>query len=499
MLSRYRSSGWAGRGTGSSGWRRRAAPGGAGPAGHCRQSSPARSVVAAAPSTIDAWPTSCPSGSTPHCPARAPSRPCGRCRGATRSIRRTTCSSRRGADTACSCSSSRAAPCGPWMPPARTWSCGSRSSPGWRAGGGEVRRARRRAGRRRRARRADGAPSRRALQAGSGRAVSLLAFDLLHHDGTWLIGQTPRDPAHAAPQGGRRRRRRRRGAHGRGRGHGALRGGLSPGDLGRARAARTSPYLPGVRSRLWRSIAARSSDAGADGVAPEPEAAPARPRGGPRCPPLRRAAARRRLRPYAPRIARQNVRGDGGWPYITTPARYTRMASSVHQGHRHHEQAQRDATLPRLHPPHREPRQHHERAPQRHVRRHPDDPGGAPRERQHRRAVARHRRDRERQRHRLEVLLAAQQRTRPRVQRGVEREPQHEVHDERQQEARRQRRQGAAAPSPGPAARRRWRPTPASRPPRAPGPGDLRQPATPIPRSCQPPAAGPSPRISATP
>ena len=41
--------------------------------------------------------------------------------------------------------------------------------------------------------------------------------------------------------------------------------------------ARTSPYLPGVRSRLWRVIAVRPSDAGAEGAADEPEAAPVQP------------------------------------------------------------------------------------------------------------------------------------------------------------------------------------------------------------------------------
>ena len=37
--------------------------------------------------------------------------------------------------------------------------------------------------------------------------------------------------------------------------------------------ARTSPYLPGVRSRLWRSIAVRGGAADVGDVPPEPEAA----------------------------------------------------------------------------------------------------------------------------------------------------------------------------------------------------------------------------------
>jgi bifunctional non-homologous end joining protein LigD len=104
--------------------------------------------------------------------------------------------------------------------------------------------------------RADDEGLRQRLSGMPGRPVALLVFDLLHVDGIWLLGR---------PLEKRRE---------------ALRRALRPGDevvmvpsiategiaLHDAVAAqgiagvlarrRTSPYLPGVRSRLWRSIVA---------------------------------------------------------------------------------------------------------------------------------------------------------------------------------------------------------------------------------------------------
>ena len=103
------------------------------------------------------------------------------------------------------------------------------------------------------------------LDGRAGRAVAFLAFDLLHLDGRSLIGQ----PLY--------------------RRHEALRRVLRPGDEvvavpaiateGRAlwdaavaqgiagilARQRSSPYLPGVRSRLWRFIASEPAAGGGDG------------------------------------------------------------------------------------------------------------------------------------------------------------------------------------------------------------------------------------------
>ena len=110
--------------------------------------------------------------------------------------------------------------------------------------------------------RADDEALRMRLSGLPGRPVALLVFDLLHVDGVWLLGR---------PLEKRRE---------------ALRRVLRPGDevvmvpsiaveglaLHAAVAAqgiagvlarrRTSPYLPGVRSRLWRSIVAVPRPAG---------------------------------------------------------------------------------------------------------------------------------------------------------------------------------------------------------------------------------------------
>lgn len=116
--------------------------------------------------------------------------------------------------------------------------------------------------------RADDAGLHERLAGRPGRPVALLVFDLLHLDGVWLLGR---------PLEKRRE---------------ALRRVLRPGDevvvvpaivgeglalhdavaaqgiAGLLARRRTSPYLPGVRSRLWRSIVARPGDAAGEAQAP---------------------------------------------------------------------------------------------------------------------------------------------------------------------------------------------------------------------------------------
>ena len=167
--------------------------------------------------------------------------------------------------------------------------------------------------------------ARRRARAGRSR---YLAFDLLHLDGRSLL-RTPLE-------------RRRE----------PLRRVLRPGDevvavpaiagegraLHEAAAAQgiagvlarqpDAPYLPGVRSRLWRSIVRRRARRGAgtadrraggrrdgrrDGPGPRPVPAPSVRRG----PGARRLTARRAY----PRSVRTNSAIVGGWPYSSTPAR----------------------------------------------------------------------------------------------------------------------------------------------------------------------------------
>lgn len=115
--------------------------------------------------------------------------------------------------------------------------------------------------------RADDHALRLRLSGQPSRAVALLVFDLLHLDGRWLLGQ-PLEKRRAA-----------------------LRTALRPGDevvvvpaiAGEGRALhaavsaqgiagilarrRTGPYLPGARSRLWRSILATPPGTPATGAA----------------------------------------------------------------------------------------------------------------------------------------------------------------------------------------------------------------------------------------
>ncbi|MCJ7710418.1 MAG: hypothetical protein MUQ32_06245 [Chloroflexi bacterium] len=121
--------------------------------------------------------------------------------------------------------------------------------------------------------RADDEALRERLAGRDGRPVAVLVFDLLHLDGRWLLNQ---------PLEKRRdllRRMLRPGDEvvmvpaiaGEGR---ALYGAVAAqGIAGILARRRTSPYLPGVRSALWRSIAvAAPGDAPGDGDLAQPSA-----------------------------------------------------------------------------------------------------------------------------------------------------------------------------------------------------------------------------------
>lgn len=137
--------------------------------------------------------------------------------------------------------------------------------------------------------RGDPAALRARLAGESGRPISLLAFDLLHHDGAWLLGK---------PLETRRTALRRTLADGdaaivvpviAGEGRALYAAVAAQGIAGVLARSRKSPYLPGVRSRLWRSIAVRPSDATGEAEAPDPEAeAEVGPQGAPMLTILRR-------------------------------------------------------------------------------------------------------------------------------------------------------------------------------------------------------------------
>ena len=159
-----------------------------------------------------------------------------------------------------------------------------------------------------------------------GRPVAYLVFDVLHLDGKWLLN-VPLEKRRLAL-----RRILRPGDEvvvvpaiaGEGRAlHAAV---TAQGIAGVLARRRTSPYLPGVHSALWRSIVA----------GPMPGAGDGRPRGGPGIDAGRRgrghgAGARPvppspvrggRRRVAASRgAARTKVRIVGGCPYMSTPAR----------------------------------------------------------------------------------------------------------------------------------------------------------------------------------
>jgi ATP-dependent DNA ligase len=121
--------------------------------------------------------------------------------------------------------------------------------------------------------RADDEALRGRLNGRAGRPVAYLVFDLLHLDGRWLLNM-PLD---------RRRQQLRRvlrpgdevvvvpAIAGEGRAlHAAV---TAQGIAGVLARRRTSPYLPGVRSALWRSIAAGPRDGGPGDAAGEGDAA----------------------------------------------------------------------------------------------------------------------------------------------------------------------------------------------------------------------------------
>jgi ATP-dependent DNA ligase len=130
--------------------------------------------------------------------------------------------------------------------------------------------------------RADVAALRMRLAGEPARSVSLLAFDLLHHNGSWLLGK---------PLEARRALLRKVMADGDagvvvpvivGDGLALYAAAADQGIAGVLARSRTSPYLPGVRSRLWRSIAVRAADAGGpDDPADAPEPDPGRRAGPP--------------------------------------------------------------------------------------------------------------------------------------------------------------------------------------------------------------------------
>lgn len=103
--------------------------------------------------------------------------------------------------------------------------------------------------------RTDTAGLRARLAGAAGPRLTLLAIDLLHRDGAWLLG-TGLEARHA--------QLRRTLADGEaalvvpvvaGEGCALARAAAAQGIGGVLARARTSPYLPGVRSRLWRSVA----------------------------------------------------------------------------------------------------------------------------------------------------------------------------------------------------------------------------------------------------
>jgi ATP-dependent DNA ligase len=124
--------------------------------------------------------------------------------------------------------------------------------------------------------RADDDALRLRLSGKPGRPVAFLVFDLLHLDGKWLLGQ-PLDKRRAAL-----RRVLRPGDEvvtvpaitGEGR---ALHAAVSAqGIAGVLARRRSSPYLPGVRSRLWQSILAGAPGEEVDATTPDtgPDVAP---------------------------------------------------------------------------------------------------------------------------------------------------------------------------------------------------------------------------------
>lgn len=120
--------------------------------------------------------------------------------------------------------------------------------------------------------RPDPAALRERIAGRAGRPLAMLAFDLLHRDGIWLLDR---------PLDARRALLRRVAEDGDallvvpavvGDGRALYAAVSAQGAAGVLARVRSSPYLPGVRSRLWRSIAVRAPDTEHD--ARGPDAAP---------------------------------------------------------------------------------------------------------------------------------------------------------------------------------------------------------------------------------
>ena len=126
-----------------------------------------------------------------------------------------------------------------------------------------------------------GAPTPRSWRAGSpgrpGRAAAFLAFDLLHLDGRSLLSQPlvrrrealrrvlrPGDEVVAVPAIATE-------------GVALFEAAVAQGIAGILARQRSSPYLPGIRSRLWRFVAARPGTTGAGGAEGEAEPMPRPP------------------------------------------------------------------------------------------------------------------------------------------------------------------------------------------------------------------------------
>jgi bifunctional non-homologous end joining protein LigD len=120
--------------------------------------------------------------------------------------------------------------------------------------------------------RADEDGLRARLEGGAGRPVAYLAFDLLHLDGRSLLG---------LPLVRRRRMLRRVLRPGDevvavpaivGEGRALFDAAVGQGIAGIMARQRQSPYLPGIRSRLWRFVAAQPDAASAGGPSVEADA-----------------------------------------------------------------------------------------------------------------------------------------------------------------------------------------------------------------------------------
>ena len=104
--------------------------------------------------------------------------------------------------------------------------------------------------------RADDDGLRARLNGHEGRPVALLVFDVLHLDGVWLLGRRSRSGGRRCDASCGRATRSWSCPPIAGEGRALHEAVSAQGIAGVLARRRTSPYLPGVRSRLWRSIAA---------------------------------------------------------------------------------------------------------------------------------------------------------------------------------------------------------------------------------------------------